>query len=87
MAKYRSQLNRVKSSEIATAIPMFPVSGFDFVVDTQDTFTPYIPEAAEMAGFPMKESMPKVSAFFYCSNNYMAYLDTLEESGLKHPAQ
>ncbi len=68
-------------------IQPFGVEGFGYICDRGgNEFDPYTNDHAETAGFPFREGMPVVEGFFYLSDEYAAYLATLIEQKLEHPA-
>ena len=77
--------NFIDNAFEAITEPEYRVTGFDFILDTEDTFNPYHPAASLAAGFEVREGQPMVNGFFYSSDDYEAYLVALKESGLPHP--
>ena len=65
--------------------PTFEVTGFDFVLDNPDHFDPCTEEACKTANF-WQEGQPQPDGFFYLSEEYDQYLQTLKETDQEHPA-
>ncbi len=64
--------------------PEYAIYGFDFVPD-DNTFDPYTIEAMNAAGYPHDVAAPIVDGFLYISDEYQAFLQSLEEANQIHP--
>ncbi len=80
----RNFLDRAKED---LRIQPHTVDGFDFTCDRgAGEFDPHQRFPAEEAGFPVLDEHPTVAGFFYLTDAYKAYIDTLIEQKLEHPA-
>ena len=65
----------------------YPVFGFDFSLpDLPNYFDPFTKTASDIAGFPHKKGMPEVGGLFYVTEDYEAYVATLQDQKKEHPA-
>ena len=73
----RSVLRAVTSIKNDHAKPIFPVDGFDFVLDDPDHDTLTV-EQCKAHNFN-EEGMPNVQGFIYVSDEYKQYLKAKDE--------